>query len=164
MKKIKLSKLLVFLLLTSCATVQEKALPLQERTFVKIDKIDGTAKSNFNGAVTFLSKSMKNSNHAIKVKDFNTGKIVAKINFTCKDYYDGPMGLVDRDIDFTVDVSFKPKKIKIELVAEGFSLNLGTYGIKEYPITDKSPTIKCQEVLYREILAGLRKESNKDNW
>tara|TARA_R110000868_G_scaffold238717_2_gene493186 strand:- start:4601 stop:5089 length:489 start_codon:yes stop_codon:yes gene_type:complete len=162
MKSISLLSLV--LLVSSCATAPPKALSIQDRTFTEIKNVESNQKDTFNSALSFLSKNMKNSNHSIKVKDFKAGKIVAKINYKCMQYVDGPFGLVDRDVDFTVDLSFKPKRLRVELVADGFKLDLGQYGVQDYPITNKTNTEKCQKSLLSSIMEGLKTESKKEDW
>ncbi len=157
---------LINLLFVSCATLKEESK--ENRTYVKIFETKNNKNDNFNNTNTFLAKSLNNSNFAIKLSDKDSGKIIAKIKYPCKGLKrpDVVVKINETLVDYTVDISFKDKKIKIETIMEGFTKELGLgYGnMSMFIAQDEGQDVvvrKCNQSLVEDIKQGI---SSNNNW
>lgn len=156
-------------LVSSCANMYMKPLNAKKRETSRVIKAKKSKKQSFDSALVFLSKSVKNSNHAIKLKDREGGKIVAKINYTCIGLKrpDVVTPISETDVTYTVEVGFKPKKMRVIVVAESFMKGLGLNAYEQFIAQDKGQNEavqKCNNELIDAIVAGVKTESKKDDW
>ncbi|TGN00317.1 DUF4468 domain-containing protein [Leptospira dzoumogneensis] len=98
------------LILVSCVTLAPKQLRETSRiveTNVKKDEA-------YDRALIWFAKNLNNANWAVQIKDKVNGRIVSNIKYTCDNISLTQTALGNRNnIDFTVDVTTKDKKVRI---------------------------------------------------
>jgi hypothetical protein len=143
---------------------KEKTITYEVRN-TKLSKNKG-----FESSLSFLAKYVNNSNHAIRLKDKTSGKVVAKIGYSCEGLK-RPDIIHDIDstlVDYTVEIAFKKKKARVEVTMTGFSKNMGQYGISQMIIAkadgQEEAVQKCNNFLISEVFKGIVHENSKSNW
>jgi hypothetical protein len=97
-------------LLSACSSGQ--LLPEQERKAEYIESIPGNKNELFNRALTYLSKKVTDSNHAIKLRDDSSAKIVAHLNTPCNAVRSA-LYIYELDADFNLDFQAKDSKVRV---------------------------------------------------
>jgi len=128
------------LLLSSCAGMMLKPMEQKYLSTTTIQKIDMDKEQAFNSTLSYLAKNIQNSTHAIRLKDKEQGKIIAKIGTNCK-------GLKRPDV-----IIHKPNLAGVEVGGNFIAQAKG-----------QDEAVKsCNKQLISDIIKGI-KENHKDN-
>jgi hypothetical protein len=162
--------IIMTVLLSSCAGMMLKELDTKSRKTSVIKPTKLSKNQAFDSTLSFLAKRIGNSNHAIRLKDKKTGKIIAKIGYDCVGLKrpDVITNISSTFVDYVVEISIKNKKIRIQLLMEGFQRTIGIQGNTNYFIAQdkgqESSVKKCSNDLISMIMAGLSSESQSNDW
>lgn len=136
--------------LASCAT----HIPMSPEEVTKTYIIETNQKKNmaYSKMITFLGKSINNSNYAIKVQDKDLGKIVAKIKSNCPDKGN------DINVNFNIDLAFKDNKAKFEIYFTGVDNPLNPNDIIQISIEGKEYAHRCINELNNQLTMAVNKK------
>lgn len=117
------------LMVISCGSMTLKPL---EKKYLKNDwviKNNTSKKQAYERSLVFISKYITDSNSAIKVKDKELGRIMAKVIIPCVGFKrpDIINTLKSTDIAYNIDLSFKKGRSKIEIENLGFTKQIYGY-------------------------------------
>ena len=112
-----------------CSSMMLNELPEEKRVTVKIIESKFSKIELFESASSFLAKHIKDSNHAFKIRDKDSGKIIAKVSTECFGLKrpDVITSIDSTPVNITADLSFKDKKVRVEVVMTSFWKS-GIYG------------------------------------
>jgi hypothetical protein len=168
MYKLLLSTLICISLIACAGMEMKKYNGEKKKTYIEtitLNKSDAYEKS-----MVWLAKNLGDSNQAIKVKDKELGRIVARVSYACVGFKrpDLAFGIPDStDINFNVDVAIKDKKIKYELEILGFNKQVPRVGNLDMDISDaegqKEAIESCFISLKKDLYKSLETTSNS-NW
>ncbi len=154
--------LILFLLLTisSCAI----SYPVYQGKTV-LDEVVTTDKKKdnaFDDSLAFFAKYMNDSNSSVKMKDKDSGRLIAKISHPCT--FENAFGQKDEsNLNYVAEVQFKDKraKLKLELGTTLYSTISNSF----VPIPDsvRSTVEACFESLFSNLKSELGKKSDS-NW
>lgn len=154
-----MKKLLIPLfILCSCAS----ALKKDEATNTFIEKTSLSKEQAFNQVIGYLAKNLNDSNEAIKVKDKEAGKIIAKIGVDCNDLR-AFADVTSYVAYYTLEVDVKDKKMRLNIVGDSYS----QFNINGSIITANSPMHsghkEGQKICAKEIKKKLFAELTNQN-
>lgn len=156
--------MIIIFVLASCAKFVPYNGPKSKEEIIQTGKSKNAA---YDDSLAFLAKYVRNSNDAIKVKEKDTGRIVAKITYSCKlmTVLNDPF---DADVGFDVDLSFKDKRVKSLITLTGYmdGMDPATATMKSYPIyqSEKQPEQiqACLDELMASISKGISLKRDSD--
>ena len=128
-----------------------------KKTFTEPTKL--SKQEAYEKTLVWLSKTIKDSNEAIKMKDLQLGRIVAKVTYPCKGLKrpDVVISIDSTDVAFNIDVAAKDKIVKYELEMTGFKRDLGSsIGSAEYFIAEDKGQKEAVEVCFENLKNHLR--------
>lgn len=155
--------LLCLLVLASCAT----PLTTKERSFVYVEKTNLSAENAYNMTLSFLAKTLVNSNRGIQLKDANKKRIISQIGISCNEVKNGFLDVASYTTYFTLQVDFKSKKVRLSISGDSYSSrNIDGSLIhvnKAFESHRREGLIKCASKLKDQVIAALKVKENK-NW
>ncbi len=96
--------------LSSCTTAQ--LLPTDQRQVAFVDQTSVKKAEAYKRALAYLSKTYKDANHAIKVRDESGGQIVADGNVECDAFKGGALDGAIYTLKFNLDFQAKDNKVR----------------------------------------------------
>lgn len=157
MKHLLLTSLFI---LSSCAS----ALKKDEATNIFIEKTSLSKSQAFNQVLGYLAKTLNDSNEAIKLKDKEAGKIIAKIGVDCNDLR-AFADVTSYVAYYTLEVDVKDKKLRLNIVGESYS----QFNINGSIITANSPMHSghkdgqkvCAKEIKNKLISSITKRSSE---
>lgn len=148
--------LLVIILMCSCGSTQP-ILASSETKQVFTEKTSATAKEGYSSALSYLARNLGDSNYAIRMKDFESKKIVTKIGLSCNELNDS-MFKYTYTAHFTVEASFKDNSVKITVYAENYTKYwMGNPDETNTPfvVSQKNGLDKCMNRIKNQIMGAI---------
>ena len=96
------------LLTTSCASLA----PAEQRKTQWVETTTQTKATAYNRTLAYLSKNLGDSNHAVKMKDADSGQIIAHMNVTCNQFRQGG-DPHDYNLAFNLDFQAKDNRVRM---------------------------------------------------
>ncbi len=161
MKKINLGLMAVILVgMSSCAGAKLGSPEMRQKAYIIETKHKKT--KNYNKSLIYLSKSIGDSNSAIKAKDKDEGMVVMKGLVVCDVLKQ--LGAPSMNLEFSLTINSKDKKVRmlfedLRMTGNGSQWDYATLNTKVK--TDKALTCLSP------VVEGLKKALNKssdNNW
>jgi hypothetical protein len=152
---------LMALSLSACATM----LPVEQRKTQYIETTTAKRAAAYGRALAYLSKNFGDANEAIKLKDSESGQIVAKGNVTCNALRQ--WGDVN-EYSLRFNLDFQAKDNKVRLVFEELEMISAAGAPVEWDYNQISSAANlekaksCLEPIRSEVLKAI--SAGADNW
>jgi hypothetical protein len=156
----KLILTLNILLLTSCASTYPKLLPNEERAETYEIKTNLPKDKAFDQYMTWAAETFKNSNKTIKMKDKDSGIIIAKGNVPCTALKLGSGFGTNQILSVTIRFEAKNKQATLK-ITDIIGESYGSYDSGLRPSTPaelKTALNDCVAPLVRSIEQGLKQQ------
>lgn len=101
---------MIALCLSACATLPP--LPPEQREFKFVEATSLSQKDAYNAALTYIAKTLGNSNFAIKVKDPEAGTIMTQIGIACPEMKSGWADAMSHTPSYNLEINTKDQKIR----------------------------------------------------
>lgn len=163
MKTISTVLLATLITLTGCASAP---LPQEKREIISVEPTTVSKAQSFNNLMVYLSRSLGDSNAAIKLKDPELGTVVARLGVDCPNIKPALDVMATYIVYFNMQADLKDQKARISLEAMDFSRS-AVGRIRAGAITSQGmmdDARPCAEKLKRDIVgaingAGQKKDS-----
>lgn len=159
----KVVSILSLLFLVSCSTGDFKTVDKNSIKFTEIKETKLTKKEAFLRVVSYLSKTLNDSNYAIKLKNEDTGEVVSQISIPCNEMKKS-LDMFDYRIHYLLTVNTKDNKVKVDLEVIALKA-IGTTMFESVIAESQVPKIPlCNQKVLNGLYKSLEESSKSQDW